>query len=258
MRLPALASVLGALLCGCGSSDEGEHGSGRAEARPEAGRQVAQASEGGGPPFRFLLYLPKRYGERTEGRWPLLLFLHGANITGSTRGDLELLRARGVPAIVERRDLPFIVVSPQTPSDWPLEPLAELLHAVERRYRVDRRRVYVTGFSIGGYATFDLASAYPRRFAAIAPVAAGRWTMERRGPPADLQAARRRRLGLPRQPRRRDSSERVAFDGRRRQQLRRKRPPDHLSGGRPLHRQERLCRAAALSLAACSAALVQL
>lgn len=180
MRLPALASVLGALLCGCGSSDEGEHGSGRAEARPEAGRQVAQASEGGGPPFRFLLYLPKRYGERTEGRWPLLLFLHGANITGSTRGDLELLRARGVPAIVERRDLPFIVVSPQTPSDWPLEPLAELLHAVERRYRVDRRRVYVTGFSIGGYATFDLASAYPRRFAAIAPVAAGggQWSAE--------------------------------------------------------------------------------
>ena len=42
---------------------------------------------------------------------------------------------------------------------------------------MDRRRVYVTGFSIGGYATFDLATAYPKRFAAIAPVAGGggRW-----------------------------------------------------------------------------------
>ena len=142
---------------------------------------MAQTFEGGGGlRFHYLLYLPKRYREWKGHRWPLLLYLHGANTPGSSRRDLELLRPRGLPAVLERRDLPLIAVSPQTPSDWPLEPLAELLDDVEGRYRVARRRVYATGFSIGGYATFDLASAYPKRFAAIAPVAGGggRWSAD--------------------------------------------------------------------------------
>ena len=179
MRLAALAAtVVGMLLCACGSADEAEHGRASPEPRPAPGRQVAQTSkEGTGRRFHYLLYLPERYRERTGRRWPLLLFLHGANTPGSTRRDLELLRPRGIPWILAQRDLPLIAVSPQTSSYWPLEPLAELLDEVERRYAVDRRRVYATGFSIGGYATFDLASAYPKRFAAIAPIAGGggRW-----------------------------------------------------------------------------------
>ncbi len=182
MRLAALAAtVVGMLLCACGSSDRAERDGARPEPRPAPGRQVAQSSKGGmGAPFHYLLYLPKRYGERKGRRWPLLLFLHGADTPGSTRRDLELLRPRGLPGILERRDLPLIAVSPQTSSSWPLEPLAELLNEVEGRYAVDRRRVYVTGFSIGGYAAFDLASAYPERFAAIAPVAGGggRWSAD--------------------------------------------------------------------------------
>jgi predicted peptidase len=181
MRLAAWAAVGGMLVCGCGSSDEAERERGRADTRPASGQQVAQTFEGAaGRRFHYLLYLPTRYGEHEGHRWPLLLFLHGANVPGSSRRDLELLRPRGIPAIVERRDLPLIAVSPQTTSDWPLEPLAELLDHIEGRYAVDRRRVYVTGFSIGGYATFDLASAYPKRFAAIAAVAGGggRWSAD--------------------------------------------------------------------------------
>ena len=151
MRWAAWVAVVGVLLCACGSPDNAERDSGRLETRPAPGRQVAQSFDGGtGPRFHYLLYLPKRYGERKGRRWPLLLFLHGANIPGTTRRDLELLRPRGVPGVVERRDLPLIAVSPQTSSDWPLEPLAALLDEVEARWAVDRRRVYVTGFSIGG------------------------------------------------------------------------------------------------------------
>jgi len=36
--------------------------------------------------------------------------------------------------------------------------------------RIDRDRVYLTGFSMGGYGTWQTAAAYPRTFAAIAPV----------------------------------------------------------------------------------------
>jgi predicted peptidase len=179
MRLAAsAATVVGMLLCACGSPDGVERDGARSEPRPAPGRQVAQSSKGGtGPRFHYLLYLPERYGGHKERRWPLLLFLRGADTPGSTRRDLELLRPRGVPGILEQRDLPLIAVSPQTSSSWPLAPLAELLDEVEGRYAVDLRRVYATGFSIGGYAAFDLATAHPKRLAAIAPVAGGggRW-----------------------------------------------------------------------------------
>lgn len=52
--------------------------------------------------------------------------------------------------------------------------LTPLLDAIERRYAVDRSRVYATGFSIGGYGVWELASAHPGRFAAIVPIAGGR------------------------------------------------------------------------------------
>src|SRR5262249_12520812 len=40
-------------------------------------------------------------------------------------------------------------------------------------YRVDKDRIYVTGLSMGGYGTWALATAYPKRFAAIAPICGG-------------------------------------------------------------------------------------
>ena len=41
------------------------------------------------------------------------------------------------------------------------------------RYRVDERRICVTGLSMGGYATWALALLCPQRFAAIAPICGG-------------------------------------------------------------------------------------
>jgi hypothetical protein len=38
---------------------------------------------------------------------------------------------------------------------------------------VDEERIYVTGLSMGGFGTWDLASEYPQRFAAIAPICGG-------------------------------------------------------------------------------------
>jgi len=50
---------------------------------------------------------------------------------------------------------------------------AALLDDVEKEYRVDKDRIYVTGLSMGGYGTFDLAMKYPNRFAAIIPICGG-------------------------------------------------------------------------------------
>ena len=41
---------------------------------------------------------------------------------------------------------------------------------ITKRYRVDERRVYLTGLSLGGHGSWRLAAEHPHRFAAVAPV----------------------------------------------------------------------------------------
>jgi predicted peptidase len=71
-------------------------------------------------------------------------------------------------------------VVPQCPAGrtWSSETLLALLEEVARRSRVDRNRVYLTGLSMGGYATWALGLAYPEKFAAIAPVCGGGSTLK--------------------------------------------------------------------------------
>ncbi len=120
----------------------------------------------------YLIFLPLDYSSRREP-WPLILCLHGIGECGD---DLELVKKHGVAKIVENRpDFPFIVLSPQCPAEgwWSAEVLGTLLDEVEKKYRVDKTRIYVTGLSMGGFGTWDLALAYPHRFAAIAPICGG-------------------------------------------------------------------------------------
>lgn len=121
---------------------------------------------------KYLLFLPEGYGEK-EQKWPLILFLHGAGERGD---DLNKVKVHGPPKIVEGgKDLPFIVVSPQCPQEqwWSNEVLINLLDDIESRYEVDKERIYLTGLSMGGFGTWSLASSYPERFAAIAPICGG-------------------------------------------------------------------------------------
>lgn len=142
---------------------------------PPAG-QSAQAFEGTVTrrvAYRYLLYLPKAYAAAPARRWPLLLFLHGSGERGD---DLAKVKVHGPPKDLDLRDdFPFVVVSPQCPAEerWRADSLAALLDDVTRRLRVDPDRVYVTGLSMGGRGTWELALSYPERFAAIAPVCGG-------------------------------------------------------------------------------------
>ncbi|MBN2455309.1 MAG: dienelactone hydrolase family protein [Sedimentisphaerales bacterium] len=123
---------------------------------------------------KYLLFLPQDYGQETA-RWPMILFLHGAGERGS---DINKVRHHGLAKIVtEKKDFPFIVVSPQCPqkSWWPdqTEVLISLLYDVIDRYDVDISRIYLTGLSMGGYGTWHIACRYPQIFAAIAPICGG-------------------------------------------------------------------------------------
>ncbi len=89
-----------------------------------------------------------------------------------------VIRRVGPPRFAEANpNFPFIVIAPQCPvGTWWLgvvEPLNALLDDVAAHYAVDPDRVYLTGFSMGGYGTWCVAMAHPDRFAAIAPICGG-------------------------------------------------------------------------------------
>lgn len=122
--------------------------------------------------IHYLTFLPKAYKARGEGV-PLIIFLHGSGERGT---DIEKVKAWGPPAIVEKNpDFPFMVVSPQLPDGeaWHALALKGILDQVLSTYNVDKRRVYLTGISLGGYGAWDLAIRYPNYFAAVAPICGG-------------------------------------------------------------------------------------
>jgi len=119
--------------------------------------------------LQYLVYLPKAY-KHDYKKWPLVLFLHGAGERGE---DFSFVKRLGPPKLVEEgKDFPFILISPQCPlgQRWGVGELSTLLDEVEKNYRVDKHREYVTGLSMGGEGTWKLIMAEPNRFAAAAPV----------------------------------------------------------------------------------------
>jgi len=134
-------------------------------------QQAAQLNTTVKVQLSYLMYLPKDY-EKQES-WPLLLFLHGSGERGD---DLELVKVHGPPKLIAAgKDFPFIVVSPQCPKDRRWEPieLVALLDDIAEKHTVDGDRIYVTGLSMGGFGTWQLASYAPDRLAAIAPICGG-------------------------------------------------------------------------------------
>ncbi|MET0638097.1 MAG: prolyl oligopeptidase family serine peptidase [Chitinophagaceae bacterium] len=123
---------------------------------------------------RYLLYLPDGYNADTSQRWPLMMFLHGSGESGN---DPEKVKVNGPPKLIAGgRKFPFLVVSPQAASSqdgFQPKVLKAMLDELKQKYRVDPDRVYLTGLSMGGFASWELAQEYPEEFAAVIPVCGG-------------------------------------------------------------------------------------
>ena len=63
-------------------------------------------------------------------------------------------------------------VAPLLPDGWERaeQDVLQMLDSVQSAYRVDSKRLYLTGISYGGFGSWYLASKHPNRFAAVAPV----------------------------------------------------------------------------------------
>ncbi|MBN2765204.1 MAG: prolyl oligopeptidase family serine peptidase [Paludibacteraceae bacterium] len=142
-------------------------------------------------PYRILF--PENY-DRTKS-YPLLVFLHGAGERGSDNKK-QLLHGSWMFTDKENRHkFPAIVIFPQCPSElyWapivdradgftypdkakptePMQLLIQLINELEKNEAIDRKRLYVTGLSMGGMGTFDLITRFPRKFAAAVPICGG-------------------------------------------------------------------------------------
>lgn len=142
--------------------------------------------------FRYQLLRPAKLEEGKT--YPLILFLHGAG----ERGDDNEKQLKYLPEYMAtpamREKFPCYLIAPQCRSgkkwvdvDWsrleptpaPKEPSHQLKVAIAAMQKlvenapVDRDRVYLTGLSMGGYGTWDLAARHPEWFAAAAPICGG-------------------------------------------------------------------------------------
>jgi predicted peptidase len=153
----------------------------KSEARGHNSKQHAtgfidRTVEVDGTTRRYQVYVPFEWTK--DKKWPVILFLHGAGERG-TDGLMETEVGLGTAIRLHEERWPFIVVMPQCdPAKWWTDQFSEAvamkaLRDALHEFNGDEHRVYLTGISMGGYGTWDLASRYPKHFAAIAPICGG-------------------------------------------------------------------------------------
>lgn len=125
-----------------------------------------------GKVYPYLVYLPQGYDQTTE-RYPVIIYLHGSSQRGN---DLNRLKSYGMPKYLESGGkLNSIVIAPQCPPGilWDTEEwFLTTFNQLKEKYRIDLERVYLTGVSMGGGGTFEIAKKHPGLFAALVPLCA--------------------------------------------------------------------------------------
>lgn len=124
---------------------------------------------------------------------PLVLFFHGSGERGTNNVSQLAIGVKPIIRYCHSKKIPVAVIVPQCPfggwggnTPWqaladrmkpePAEPMKLSIALLLDRCRelpVDTNRVYVTGLSMGGFATWDILQRRPELFAAAIPVCGG-------------------------------------------------------------------------------------
>jgi len=121
----------------------------------------------------FWFFLPGDESAKSESGYPLMLFLHGAGERGS---DPNIVKTHGPAKLCDKpeiaRSWKFLTISPQCRANttWSPLQLSVFIDELCASYPIDKSRVYVTGLSMGGFATWGVASVAADKVAAAAPI----------------------------------------------------------------------------------------
>ena len=108
--------------------------------------------------------VPSRY-DKTERKFPLVIFLHGG-LTSPPGGRNGIASSFHIPD-----EDPYILVIPSKHEwDWNPTKVLDVITDITLNMRIDKKRIYLTGLSMGGRGTFITAAAMPEMFAAIMPL----------------------------------------------------------------------------------------
>jgi len=103
------------LLAGAAGIAVSTPGAAAGKSQQPALRRVTYKSARMGAERDYFVYLPPGHAQRMD--WPVIVFLHGNGERGDARGELDYVLTHGplFEAWCQKRDLPFIIISPQLP-----------------------------------------------------------------------------------------------------------------------------------------------
>lgn len=161
LRLTVAATLLMSL-AGCATTPD-----------PTAGRFESRSVTVDGHVSRYQVFVPAD-ALRAAGPLPVVLFLHGSGERG--RDGMKQTKAGIGPYLREHAStFPALVVLPQVPNHQEWDGLNNrialaALDATLAEFSADPSRQYLTGMSMGGYGSWNIALSASDRFAAIVPV----------------------------------------------------------------------------------------
>ncbi len=127
---------------------------------------------------KYVVFVPADYDGKTD--YPVILFLHGSGETkGDKSGKMPVEVGLGAAIKKQEKTFPFIVVIPQSEKrTWKADSddgkrAMKMLDVTMKEYKVDAKRQYLSGLSMGGFGTWSMAFTHADRWAAIVPVCGG-------------------------------------------------------------------------------------
>lgn len=111
----------------------------------------------------YIAYYKK--GLLDNGPVPLVLAFHGGGDSA-----LHIAHVSGWYRVAMRNN--FLLVAVENHLNSTATEVISLIERLKERYPIDERRIYASGFSMGGCKSWDLYQEYPGVFAALAPMSA--------------------------------------------------------------------------------------
>ena len=116
--------------------------------------------------YSYVLRFPKNF--KKNKKYPLVVFLHGGINSDPRRLNGRVLTVNNF--FIPENDQ-YIIASPiKLGIDWSPKKIQDVIADIESQLKIDKKRIYLTGLSMGGRGTFIIAAELPDLFAAIMPL----------------------------------------------------------------------------------------